>query len=45
MLYENNDDLPSKIKNVLLEHVQDIYREAFNHPFDTYKTPEKRKTS
>ena len=44
MPYKSNDDLPPKIKNVLPEHAQDIYRAAFNHAWDEYETPSKRKT-
>ena len=44
MPYQTNADLPVKIKNALPEHAQDIYRAAFNHAWDEYKTPSKRKT-
>jgi cation transport regulator len=44
MPYQANDDLLPKIKNVLPEHAQDIYRAAFNHAWDEYKAPDKRKT-
>lgn len=44
MPYKSNDDLPPKIKNVLPEHAQDIYRATFNHAWEEYKIPSKRKT-
>ncbi len=44
MPYKTNVDLPPKIKNVLPEHAQDIYRAAFNYVWDEYPTPSKRKT-
>ncbi|QIG48367.1 cation transporter [Nordella sp. HKS 07] len=33
MPYANNADLPDAVRHNLLEHAQDIYREAFNHAF------------
>ncbi|MCC8378101.1 MAG: ChaB family protein [Rickettsia endosymbiont of Graphium doson] len=43
MPYKNNTDLPDSVKNHLPKHAQDIYREAFNHAFEQYKSPEKRR--
>ncbi|WP_342269871.1 ChaB family protein [Rickettsia endosymbiont of Orchestes rusci] len=43
MPYKNNDSLPETVKNHLPAHAQDIYREAFNHAFEEYKSPEKRR--
>jgi cation transport regulator len=33
MPYRTNADLPSRVRNHLPEHAQDIYREAFNHAY------------
>ncbi len=44
MPYQTNADLPDSIKNLLPQHAQDIYRAAFNHAWDEYKNPKKRKT-
>ena len=44
MPYKTNADLPKTVINVLPLHGQDIYREAFNHAWEEYKDPEKRKT-
>ena len=44
MPYKTNTDLPKTVINVLPLHGQDIYREAFNHAWEEYKDPEKRKT-
>ncbi|MFZ6028640.1 MAG: putative cation transport regulator ChaB [Chloroflexota bacterium] len=43
MPYQNNADLPESVRNVLPEHAQDIYREAFNSAWDQYADPEKRR--
>ena len=43
MPYKTNKDLPSSVTNHLPAHAQDIYREAFNHAYDEYKDPAKRK--
>ncbi|MCL4384277.1 ChaB family protein [Patescibacteria group bacterium] len=37
MPYQNNNDLPDRVKNFLPSHAQDIYREAFNHAWDEYR--------
>jgi cation transport regulator len=42
MPYKNNADLPDKVKNHLPAHAQSIYREAFNHAWQTYQDPTKR---
>ena len=34
MPYKNNNDLPDSVKNHLLSHAKDIYREAFNYAFE-----------
>lgn len=33
MPYPTNDALPSRVRDHLPPHAQDIYREAFNHAF------------
>jgi cation transport regulator len=43
MPYHSISDLPSKIKNVLPKHAQEIYVKAFNNAVDEYKDPSKRK--
>ena len=42
MPYKTNKDLPEKVLHVLPDHAQDIYREAFNHAWEEYSTPEER---
>jgi cation transport regulator len=36
MPYEANSDLPASVRHNLPEHAQSIYREAFNHAWQTY---------
>ncbi|MCE3239325.1 MAG: putative cation transport regulator [Gammaproteobacteria bacterium] len=43
MPYETNKDLPDSVKDNLPSHAQDIYREAFNHAWQEYKDPAKRR--
>ncbi len=43
MPYRSLSDLPDPIKNHLPKHAQEIYREAFNHAYEQYKDPAKRK--
>lgn len=45
MTYHNNKELPKGVKEHLPEHAQDIYREAYNHSYEQYINPEKRKGS
>ncbi len=45
MVYRQNTDLPKGVKNNLPPHAQDIYREAFNHAWEQYKAPTKRRGS
>ena len=45
MVYESNKDLPKGVRNHLPEHAMDIYREAFNHAWEQYKSPKKRRTN
>ena len=42
MPYKNEKDLPESVQNVLPEHAQKIYLEAFNSAWDEYKNPEDR---
>lgn len=42
MPYNNKTDLPDSVRNVLPDHAQDIYKEAFNNAYDEYKDPKKR---
>jgi cation transport regulator len=37
MPYRSNIDLPERVRSHLPSHAQDIYREAFNHAWETYK--------
>lgn len=37
------DDLPPGVRNHLPPHAQDIFREAFNHAWEQYADPDKRK--
>ena len=43
MPYGSNHELPDSVKDNLPKHAQDIYREAFNHAWDEYKNPTKRR--
>jgi cation transport regulator len=37
MPYPTIRDLPASVRNHLPIHAQEIYREAFNHAFDSHK--------
>ncbi|NDE18844.1 MAG: cation transport regulator ChaB, partial [Alphaproteobacteria bacterium] len=43
MPYLTNDDLPKKVKDHLPAHAQDIYRAAFNHAWEQYKSTKNRR--
>lgn len=43
MPYTDRSKLPDSVKNVLPEHAQDIYKEAFNSAWDQYDQPEERR--
>jgi cation transport regulator len=43
MPYRTNAELPEPVKNVLPAHAQDICRDAFNHAWDEYADPGKRR--
>jgi len=36
-------DLPESVKNVLPQHAEEIYLEAYNHALEQYKDPQKRR--
>ncbi len=36
MPYATNSDLPTRVRKVLPQHAQDIYRAAFNNAYDHY---------
>ena len=37
MPYATNEELPAPVRHYLPLHAQEIYREAFNHAFDTHR--------
>lgn len=43
MPYSSTNELPKSVKNVLPDHAQDTYKEAFNSAYDEYKDPEDRR--
>lgn len=43
MPYKTTKELPDSVQNVLPEHAQDIYKEAFNSAYDEYKSPSDRR--
>lgn len=43
MPYKAVNELPESVRNVLPDHAQDIYKEAFNSAYDQYDTPEQRR--
>jgi len=43
MPYQANGDLPESVSSVLPEHAQSIFREAFNHAYNEYKSPKERR--
>lgn len=43
MPYSKLSDLPDSVKDNLPKHAQEIYREAFNHAWEEYKEPKKRR--
>ena len=42
MPYSENNELPKTVTNVLSDHAQDIYRNAFNRAWDDYEDPSDR---
>lgn len=45
MPYSSIKDLPDSVRNHLPEQAQTIYLEAFNHAWDEYEDPKKRRGS
>lgn len=45
MPYRSKRELPENVRNVLPDHAQDIYKEAFNSAWDEYQDPSKRRGS
>ncbi|MDQ2691990.1 MAG: putative cation transport regulator ChaB [Chloroflexota bacterium] len=43
MPYKSKSDLPENVKNVLPDHAQEIYLEAYNSAWDQYDEPEERR--
>lgn len=43
MPYDKKSDLPDKVKANLPPHAQDIYKEAYNHAWEEYADPAKRR--
>ncbi len=43
MPYKNIEELPDPVRNVLPEHAQHIYLEAYNHAWEEYKNPKERR--
>jgi len=43
MPYSNTNELPPEVRNVLPEHAQAIFKEAFNSAYDEYASPSKRR--
>ena len=44
MPYQSVNELPESVTNVLPEHAQHIYVEAFNNAWKQYENPKKRRT-
>jgi cation transport regulator len=44
MSYETISKLPDSVRNHLPEHAQEIYRESFNHAWEEYAEPGRRRT-
>lgn len=43
MPYKTTSELPDTVKDVLPDHAQDIFKEAFNSAYDQYKDPDERR--
>ncbi len=43
MPYSSINELPEPVKGVLPAHAQDIYKEAFNSAYESYKDTEDRR--
>lgn len=42
MPYQSNADLPETVQRLLPAHAQDIYRQAFNHAFESHSGDARR---
>lgn len=42
-MYKDTNDLPDSVKKNLPKHAQDIYLKAYNHAWEEYADPEKRR--
>lgn len=45
MPYHSRAELPKGVRDVLPEHAQDIWKEAYNHALIEYENPAKRRTN
>ncbi len=43
MPYKSNGELPSRVKDHLPEHAQEIYRKAYNNAYDQYADRSERR--
>lgn len=43
MPYKSKSALPDNVKNVLPDHAQEMYKEAFNSAWDQYRDPDDRR--
>lgn len=43
MPYKEITDLPPNLQKLLPKHAQEIFKEAFNHAWEEYKDPGKRR--
>jgi cation transport regulator len=43
MPYKSINELDKSVRNVLPEHAQEIYKEAFNSAYDQYDQPSERR--
>lgn len=43
MPYKSKSELPESVRNVLPDHAQGIYKEAFNSAYNEYDKPEERR--
>lgn len=41
--YASNEDLPQMVRDLLPDHGQEIYREAFNSAWEQYADPSERR--
>lgn len=43
MPYKSINELPENVRNVLPQHAQEIYKEAFNNAYQEYANPDNRR--